>query len=113
MQHTHAEAQALSVAELAALTLPLAESFAPAFKVGDRVTVERDGITHYGTVHQDEGYPVQYVATSGPFAGRVMVTVRWVSLAGLVANHPADTLSKVCGVCPDCRALNCRPGCLQ
>jgi hypothetical protein len=43
-------------------------------------------------------------------AGLAVAGLRMAGQGWLHA-EPVQNLRRVCGACPDCRALNCRPGC--
>jgi hypothetical protein len=96
MDTTKAEAIALQIAELQAQLMALAP-----VKIGDRVCFEdAERATYYGTVHAlgrgRDGMPV---------AGLLMAGQGWLHA------EPLANLRRCCGLCADCRTLNCRPGC--
>jgi hypothetical protein len=96
MEKSQAEALALQVTALQAQLMALSP-----LQVGQRVVFEdADGITYHATVH----------ALGRDRAGLAVAGLRMAGQGWLHA-EPVQNLRRVCGACPDCRALNCRPGC--
>lgn len=66
-------------------------------KGGARVYFAQGGEWHHGRMHAD---------------GRVVAAVEPIGSPGVVIGVRALDVLPVCGVCPDCAALNALPGCL-
>ncbi|RZS56711.1 hypothetical protein [Sphaerotilus mobilis] len=103
MHTTTPEALALQVATLQAQLSALAARDATIY-AGDRVTFQFGadrGVWLYATVTaltMRHGEPCAVLAVAG--AGQHLHV------------EPLDALRRVCGACPDCQALNARPGCV-
>jgi hypothetical protein len=105
MQFTRNEVDALlsTATQAAVRAAQQAARRATGFNLGDRV--------HFCFGASDWIYGTVFELTTHPATGE---TCAWLRIAGGGFHcEPVANLQHVCGVCPDCRALNTRPGCTR